>query len=176
MSTATPHKTALHRRSLSRPVALALEDSLLSTKTTFFEYGCRRPGDLKRLHQVGVSVYQGCGRQPAGSTHGVTLVKLGRRRSKPPYPVYPDFDPVGHPAPPNVYVIDLPRLTLDRRDYRRTLNPPILRRTELLLAENHRPWVFSNRGVPLVPVIAVHELHGARGLSILGHQAVAPRD
>ena len=56
MSTAAPHKTAIQRSSLSRPVALALEDGLLSTKTTFFDYGCGRGGDLKRLHQMGVSV------------------------------------------------------------------------------------------------------------------------
>ncbi len=56
MSTAAPHKTAIQRWSLSRPVALALEDGLLSTKTTFFDYGCGRGGDLKRLHQMGVSV------------------------------------------------------------------------------------------------------------------------
>ena len=56
MSTAVPHKTAIQRWSLSRPVALSLEARLLSTKTTFFDYGCRRGGDLKRLHQMGVSV------------------------------------------------------------------------------------------------------------------------
>ena len=56
MSTAAPHKTAIQRWSLSRPVALALDDGLLSTKTTFFDYGCGRGGDLKRLHQMGLSV------------------------------------------------------------------------------------------------------------------------
>ena len=56
MSTAAPHKTAIQRWSLSRPVTLALEDGLLSTKTTFYNYGCGRGGNLKRLHQVGVSI------------------------------------------------------------------------------------------------------------------------
>ena len=56
MSTAGPHKTAIQRWSLSRPVALALEDRLLSTKTTFFDYGCGRGGDLMRLHKMGVPV------------------------------------------------------------------------------------------------------------------------
>ena len=56
MSTAGPHKTAIQRWSLSRPVALALEDGLLSTKTTFFDYGCGRGGDLQRLHKMGVPV------------------------------------------------------------------------------------------------------------------------
>ena len=56
MSTAGPHKTAIQRWSLSRPVSLALEDGLLSTKTTFFDYGCGRGGDLLRLHKMGVPV------------------------------------------------------------------------------------------------------------------------
>lgn len=38
MSTAGPHKTAMQRWSLSRPVALAPEDGLLSKKTIFFAY------------------------------------------------------------------------------------------------------------------------------------------
>ena len=46
----------MRRWALSRPVALALEDGLLSTKTTFFDYGCGRGGDLLRLHKMGVSV------------------------------------------------------------------------------------------------------------------------
>ena len=56
MSITGAHKTAIQRWSLSRPVALALEDGLLSTKTTFFDYGCGRGGDLKRLHKIGVPV------------------------------------------------------------------------------------------------------------------------
>ena len=56
MSITGAHKTAIQRWSLSRPVALALEDGLLSTKTTFFDYGCGRGGDLKRLHKMGVPV------------------------------------------------------------------------------------------------------------------------
>ena len=56
MTTAGPHKTAIQRWSLSRPVALALEDGLLTTETTFFDYGCGRGGDLQRLHKVGVPV------------------------------------------------------------------------------------------------------------------------
>ena len=56
MSTTGAHKTAIQRWSLSRPVALALEDGLISTETTFFDYGCGRGGDLKRLHKLGVTV------------------------------------------------------------------------------------------------------------------------
>ena len=56
MSTTGAHKTAIQRWSLSRPVSLALDDGLLSTETTFFDYGCGRGGDLLRLHKMGVPV------------------------------------------------------------------------------------------------------------------------
>ena len=56
MRTIGAHKTAIQRWSLSRPVALALEDGLISTDTTFFDYGCGRGGDVKRLHKMGVHV------------------------------------------------------------------------------------------------------------------------
>lgn len=41
--------TALHRKHLSRPVALALDDGLIHTQTTVFDYGCGWGGDVKRL-------------------------------------------------------------------------------------------------------------------------------
>jgi DNA phosphorothioation-associated putative methyltransferase len=47
------HKTALTRTSLSRPVARALEDGLISEGTKVFDYGCGRGGDVKRLRKVG---------------------------------------------------------------------------------------------------------------------------
>ena len=56
MSTAGPHKTAIRRWSPSRPVAIALEDGLLSKQTTFFDYRCGRGGDLLRFHKMGVPV------------------------------------------------------------------------------------------------------------------------
>lgn len=56
MSTAAPPKTVIQRCSLCRPIALALHDGLLSTKTTFFDYGFGRIADLKPLHQMGVPV------------------------------------------------------------------------------------------------------------------------
>ena len=52
MRITAPHKTAIQRWSLSRPVVRALEDGLLSGKTTLVDYGCGRGRDLKRLHQA----------------------------------------------------------------------------------------------------------------------------
>ena len=82
-------------------------------------------------------VYEGCGRQLAGSVDGVTLFKLSRRRPQVSYLLYPDFDRVGHPALTEAYVADLARLALYHRDYRRHRNPPILHRKELLVSYDH---------------------------------------
>ena len=82
-------------------------------------------------------VYEGCGRQLAGSIEGLTLIKLARRQPRVSYLVYPDFDRVGHPALAETFVSDLARLNLHHRDYRRVSSPPILHRKELLVASDH---------------------------------------
>ena len=56
MSSSTAAKTAISRWSISRPVALALEDGLISKETTFFDYGCGRGGDIRRLHDMEIDV------------------------------------------------------------------------------------------------------------------------
>ena len=56
MSTAGAHKTAMRRIALSRPVARALEDGLITKSRTFFDYGCGRAGDVIRLSQLGFDV------------------------------------------------------------------------------------------------------------------------
>ncbi|ACK65063.1 conserved hypothetical protein [Rippkaea orientalis PCC 8801] len=47
------HKAAIKRKSLSRPVRLALEAGLFTPETTFFDYGCGYGGDVKRIAQAG---------------------------------------------------------------------------------------------------------------------------
>lgn len=44
------------RSSLSRPVALAVDDGLLRLGDTFFDYGCGRGGDIRRLAALGYQV------------------------------------------------------------------------------------------------------------------------
>ena len=82
-------------------------------------------------------VYEGCGRQLAGTIDGANLVKLGRREPKLSYLVYPDFDRIGHPTLAEAFVADLRNLTLQRRDYRRSANPPILHRKELFVPHDY---------------------------------------
>ena len=56
MSTTRADRTAIRRTSLSRPVALALDDGLIHHERTFFDYGCGRGDDLLRLHKMGIPV------------------------------------------------------------------------------------------------------------------------
>ena len=82
-------------------------------------------------------VYEGCGRQLAGSIEGITLVKLARHRARVSYLVYPGFDRIAHPVLAEAFVADLSKLDLHHRDYRHLANPPILHRKELLVSEDH---------------------------------------
>ena len=56
MSTTRADRTAIRRTSLSRPVALALDDGLIHPERTFFDYGCGRGDDLLRLHKMEIPV------------------------------------------------------------------------------------------------------------------------
>ena len=56
MSATRADRTAIRRTSLSRSVALAVDDSLIRHDGTFFDYGCGRGDDLLRLHKMGIPV------------------------------------------------------------------------------------------------------------------------
>ncbi len=55
------HKAAIPRKSLSRPVRLALEAELFTENITFFDYGCGYGGDVQRIAEQG---YQSAGYDP----------------------------------------------------------------------------------------------------------------
>ena len=48
------HRTAINRRELSRPVRNALEDGLITSDTTFLDYGCGHGDDVRSL--TGLSI------------------------------------------------------------------------------------------------------------------------
>ena len=91
---------------------------------------------VDRLPSV-LRVYEGCGRQLAGSVDRLTLVKLFRRRARVSYLAYEDFDSVAHPALQTSTIADLERLDLQFRDYTRSSNPPVLHRKELFVADDY---------------------------------------
>ena len=49
------HRTAMRRDQLSRPIRLALAHELLTNDRTFFDYGCGRGDDIRRLASEGIN-------------------------------------------------------------------------------------------------------------------------
>lgn len=72
------HKTALTRAGLSRPMAMAMADGLLTSTTTFFDYGCGKGDDIRHLRALG---YEADGwdptHRPDGRRHPAAVVNLG---------------------------------------------------------------------------------------------------
>ena len=48
------HRTAIRRGDLSKPVRTAVEDQLISEKTTVLDYGCGQGDDVRYLAALGV--------------------------------------------------------------------------------------------------------------------------
>lgn len=49
------HRAAIRRSTLSRPIQLALSDSIITESTSVFDYGCGFGGDIERLRGRGIS-------------------------------------------------------------------------------------------------------------------------
>ncbi len=49
-------RTAINRAELSKPVAQAIQDSVVTASRQVFDYGCGRGGDVARLRQLGYTV------------------------------------------------------------------------------------------------------------------------
>jgi DNA phosphorothioation-associated putative methyltransferase len=47
------HRAAIARNDISRPVRLAMDWAIITTDTTFFDYGCGYGGDVERLAKLG---------------------------------------------------------------------------------------------------------------------------
>ena len=142
---------------------------------------------LPRLPAL-LRVYEGCGRQLVGSIDGVTLIKLSRTKAKVSYLLYPNFDRDGHPTLAECFIADLPRLALHHRDYRRSVNPPILHRKELFVAADYpRRHLFVRltaaeevanllpTAVPIGFLKDWKDLVAERGLQIRGHALISSR-
>jgi len=61
------HKTALHRKEISKPVRIALQDGLLSVHTSLMDYGCGRGEDVRQLRELGIQAH---GWDPVFHPHG----------------------------------------------------------------------------------------------------------
>ncbi|MFG3818227.1 DNA phosphorothioation-associated putative methyltransferase [Limnothrix redekei LRLZ20PSL1] len=73
------HRAAITRADLSKPVRLALEAGLLTPVTSFFDYGCGRGGDLRRLRDRGFKHCAGYDPhyRPDTSQTSASVVNLG---------------------------------------------------------------------------------------------------
>lgn len=80
-----------------------------------------------------LQVYEGCARVLAGTVEGANLVKMSVLEPKVSYLRYPDFDRDPHPILASAVTVNLGTLTVARRDYQRSQNPPILHRKEEFL-------------------------------------------
>jgi DNA phosphorothioation-associated putative methyltransferase len=72
------YRTALNRREMSRPIRLALEDSLITNDVDVFDYGCGRGEDIRQLASRGIS----CtgwdpNHRPEGERSSADVVNLG---------------------------------------------------------------------------------------------------
>jgi len=77
-----------------------------------------------------LQVYEGCARVLAGTVERANMVKLSVTEPQVSYLSYPKFDTDAHPTLESAVVVNLRKLSVDYRDYRRSGNPPILHRKE----------------------------------------------
>lgn len=78
-------------------------------------------------------IYEGCARSYFGHVDGANIIKLNRHKPQVSYLSYPDFDSDPHPALASSLLVSLDDLTVGRRDYSTSPNPPILHRKEEFL-------------------------------------------
>jgi len=91
-----------------------------------------------------MQVYEGCARVLSGTVEHANLIKLSVTEPQVSYLTYPRFDRDAHPTLASAVTVNLRRLTVDWRDYSRSLNPPLLHRKEEFLGkDDHRRTIYS---------------------------------
>ncbi|EFG78018.1 hypothetical protein HMPREF0591_2087 [Mycobacterium parascrofulaceum ATCC BAA-614] len=91
-----------------------------------------------------LQVYEGCARALSGTVEHANLVKLSVTEPQVSYLTYPQFDRDAHPRLESSVTVNVRRLTVDWRDYRRSPNPPLLHRKEEFLGkENSRRALYA---------------------------------
>jgi hypothetical protein len=71
------HRTALKRVEASRPIQLAMRDSVVTPTTTVLDYGCGQDVRLLRAQGIGYQTVEPCGRSHApGEGTKVILIFL----------------------------------------------------------------------------------------------------
>lgn len=86
---------------------------------------------------IPLRLYEGCARAYAGAVAGANLVKLHRLKRQVSYLSYPAFENDPHPALATAVTIDLQTFRMTARDYRTSINPPVLHRKECFVGPEH---------------------------------------
>ncbi|WP_197676386.1 DNA phosphorothioation-associated putative methyltransferase [Nakamurella panacisegetis] len=81
-----------------------------------------------------LQVYEACARTLSGNVGEANIVKLSVTEPQVSYLSYPRFDRDGHPTLASAVTVNLKRLSVDWRDYSRSVNPPLLHRKEEFVA------------------------------------------
>ena len=72
------HRTAIARPDLSKPIALALADDVITTSSSLFDYGCGRGHDVERLRALGYEAHGwDPGHRPTAEIRPADVVNLG---------------------------------------------------------------------------------------------------
>ncbi len=82
-------------------------------------------------------IYVGCAEVLVGEIEDANIIKIHRHTGKVSYLVYDDFDRVAHPALKDVLTVLLRTLEIRKREYRDSLNPPILHRKETFVLSDY---------------------------------------
>ena len=82
-------------------------------------------------------LYEGCARCYIGSVEGANIVKLHTNEPRVSYLSYPTFESDPHPALAEGTTVHLQTFRIRERDYRGSMNPPILHRKETFLRPDH---------------------------------------
>lgn len=83
-------------------------------------------------------IYEGCARAYIGSVEGANVIKLNRVKPQVSYLAYPDFDKKAHPELAYSFVVKLQKLRFKVRDFRDSVNPPILHRKETFVGADYQ--------------------------------------
>ncbi len=85
-------------------------------------------------------VYEGCARSYLGSIDDANIIKLNRFDPKVSYLSYPAFDREAHPALAWSMRVAMGYCDVKTRDFRDSLNPPVLHRKETLIAQHNERY------------------------------------
>ena len=126
------------------------EMNLISAACNFASVGKKTQSALY-VHHTALShlppvlrVYEECARVVSGEIAGTNIIKLSKLKPQVSYLSYPDFDTDPHPELKESFLVRIPQLKLNVRDYHLSDNPPILHRKELLVVKDYpRRRVFS---------------------------------